>query len=156
MGELYCDICGNTPVRAQILLEGAKLLACGRCMKSGKIVHRFYEDEEGQPAMVEKRPSGLDSGEEIVEGYGRIIKQAREKARLPLSVVAERVSEKESYLNGIENERLKPTIAVARKLEKELKVKLVEKAEASLAPSPAAAKKSFSAPTLADMIEEKD
>lgn len=157
MGELYCDICGNTPVRAQILLEGAKLLACARCMRSGKVIHRFFEDEEGEPAAVaERRPSGLDSGEDIVDGYGRIIKSAREKARLPISVVAERVSEKESYLNAIENGRLKPTIAVAKKLEKELKVKLVEKLEASIAPSPEATKKSFTAPTLADMVEKKE
>lgn len=153
MAELYCDICGKTPVRAQILLEGAKLLACARCMRGGKVVHRFY-DEEGEPAIVQTRPSGMGPGEDIVDGYGKIIKNARERARLPLSVVAERVNEKESYLNAIENERLKPTISVAKKLEKELKVKLVEKVEQAVGPS-AASTKEFSEPTLADLLTEK-
>jgi putative transcription factor len=154
MGELYCDICGRTPVISQILLEGAKLLACGRCMKSGKIIHRFYEEGEQRP-IIQQRPGAMDSGEEVVDGYGRIIKQARERAKIPISVVAERISEKESYLTAIENERLKPTVAVAKKLEKELGVKLLEKTESSIAPSAAAARKSFKEPTLEDMLEEK-
>lgn len=155
MAELYCDICGKGPVRAQILLEGAKLLACARCMKSGKIVHRFYEEGEERPVVVQRMPSGLGSGEDIVEGYGKIIKNARERAGLPISVVAERVNEKESYLNAIEKERLKPTVAVAKKLERELKVKLVEKVEQAMAPSAASSTKKFSEPTLGDMLEEK-
>ncbi len=155
MAELYCDICGKAPVRAQILLEGAKLLACARCMKSGKVIHRFYEEEEGMPVMVQPRPSGLESGEDIVEGYGKIIKNARERASLPLAVVAERVSEKESYLNAIENERLRPTVEVAKKLEKELNIKLVEKVEQSTAASAAPSGKAFSEPTLADLLSEK-
>lgn len=155
MAELYCDICGQTPVKAQILLEGAKLLACARCMRSGKVIHRFYEEGEERPVAIAKAPSTLDSGEEVVDGYGKIIRNAREKTRLPLSVVAERIQEKESYLNAIENERLKPTLSVAKKLEKELNIKLVEAAEASIAPSASSSKK-FSEPTLADMLEEKD
>ncbi len=154
MTELYCDICGKTPVRAQILLEGAKLLACARCMKSGKIIHRFYDDEGGE-AIPQQRASAMKSEEDIVEGYGKIIRNARERAKLPLSVIAERVKEKESYLNAIENERLKPTVAVAKKLEKELGIKLVEKVEQAIAPSAASSTKKFSEPTLGDLLEQK-
>ena len=150
MADLYCDICGKSPVRAQILIEGAKLLACGACMRSGKILIRF--DEEPKVAPVEKSP--MESSEEIVEGYGRSIKNAREKLQLPLSVVAERINEKESFLHAIEGERLPPTIEVARKLEKELGIKLVEKVAASVSGT-ASPSKGFSAPTLGDMVESK-
>ena len=155
MAEVYCDICGKAPVRAQILLEGAKLLACARCMRGNKVVHRFYDDEEGEPVAVQPRPSRLGSGEDIVDGYGKIIRNARERAKLPISVIAERIKEKASYLNAIENERLKPTAAVAKKLEKELSIKLVEKAEQAVAPSAASVTKGFSEPTLGDMAERK-
>lgn len=152
MAELYCDICGRAPVRAQILVEGAKLLACGACMKSGKVIHRF-EEEEGEEPIEFSRPSPMEPTEEVTEGFGKIIKDARDRAKLPLAVVAERISEKESYLDAIENERLTPSIAVARKLEKELGIKLVEKVQPSVAPSTTLSKSKSPSPTLADMIE---
>ena len=95
MAELYCDICGKTPVRAQILLEGARMLACGRCMRGGKILHRFDDEGSIQPRPA---PTTVSGGEEIVEGYGKIIRSAREKAGIPMAVVAERIKEKENYL----------------------------------------------------------
>jgi putative transcription factor len=151
MQDLYCDICGKAPVRAQILLEGARLLACGSCMRGGKILHRF--DDEGAP-LVRPAASAVETTEEVVEGFGRIIKGAREKSGLPVAVVAERINEKESYLTALEHERFMPTLEVARKLEKELGVKLIEKTQ-SVAGGPAASAKGFSEPTLADMVEAK-
>lgn len=151
MAELSCDICGNTPVRAQILVEGAKLLACARCMKTGKVIHRFHEEEPTQ--APESRPTG-EATEEIVEDYAKIIKTARQKMKLHLSVVAERIREKESYLHAIENGRLSPTIEVAKKLEKELGIKLIEKVESSTGPSASSSSK-FSEPTLGDMVSKK-
>jgi putative transcription factor len=153
MGDLSCDICGRSPVRAQIMVEGAKLLACGACMGSGKVLHRFHDDEEaGGPVVDAPRPAPELGGEDIVDDWGAVIRQARDRTRLPLAVVAERISEKESYLDAIENGRLMPSLVVARKLEKELGIKLIEKTTASIAPSPAAASRSLSAPTLADML----
>ncbi|VVC03862.1 Helix-turn-helix [Candidatus Bilamarchaeum dharawalense] len=155
MAELFCDICGNGPVRAQILVEGAKMLACSRCMRSGKILMRLDDDDEGEP-IVRSIPTTMESSEEIVEGYGKIIIAAREKLGLPIAVVAERLKEKESYLHAIEHERLAPTMEVARKLEKELGIKLVEKVAGTM--SPALSKpssKNFQPPTLGDMIDAK-
>lgn len=152
MQELFCDICGKSPVRAQILLEGARLLACGNCMRGGKILHRF--DDEGAPVSRPAAPTAMETSEEITENYGRIIKTAREKSGIPLAVVAERTSEKESYLHAIELQRLMPTIEVARKLEKELGIKLIEKTQSVAGPA-ASGPKVFTPPTLADMVEMK-
>lgn len=154
MAELFCDICGRGPVRAQIQIEGAKLLACGACMRGGKILHRFHEDEEGS-VVEEQRPAPELGGEEIVEEWGKVIRAARDRTHLPLAVVAERINEKESYLDAIENGRLMPSVPVARKLEKELGIKLIEKSAPSIAPSPAAATGKFSAPTLGDMLSRE-
>jgi putative transcription factor len=153
MEDLYCDICGKTPVRAQILVEGAKLLACARCMRSGKILHTFDEEGGAPAAAAAYAPAG--ESDEILEDYARIIHGARERAGLPLSVVAERIKEKESYLHAIEGGRLVPTIEVARKLEKELGIKLVEKSAPSIAASGAAGTRSFTPPTLGDMVVPK-
>lgn len=156
MAELFCDICGKGQVRAQIQVEGAKLLACASCMKSGKILHRFQDEDEGGGGVVaERAPSPeLGGGEEIADDWGKIIKAARDRAHLPLAVVAERINEKESYLDAIETGRLMPSLQVARKLEKELGVRLVERSGSSVAPSAAAAPSRLSAPTLADMLSK--
>ncbi|MDD5172474.1 MAG: multiprotein-bridging factor 1 family protein [Candidatus ainarchaeum sp.] len=153
MPDLYCDICGKNQVRAQILVEGAKLLACGACMRSGKVLHRFDDDEAVAPS-VPSAPATLESGEEVAEGYGKTIRNARERMGLPIAVVAERINEKEAYLHGIEAERLMPTLEVAKKLEKELSVKLVEKVQASVGQT-SSGSRSFTPPTLADMLETK-
>lgn len=152
MSDLYCDICGKAPVRALILVEGAKMLACASCMRSGKIIQRF--DEDRPPSTLSEGSIVMESAEEIIEGYGKIISNAREKLKLPISVVAERIRERESYLNGVEHERFMPTLEVARKLEHELKVKLVEKVSATVTASGPGQKK-FSEPTLADMLDTK-
>lgn len=153
MSDLYCDVCGKNQVRAQILLEGAKLLACGACMKSGKVLHRFDDDEAVAPS-VPSAPVTLESGEEVVEGYGRIVRNARERMGLPIAVVAERINESEAYLHGIEAGRLMPTLEVARKLEKELAIKLVEKVQASVGAT-SSGPRTFTPPTLADMLDTK-
>jgi putative transcription factor len=153
MEELFCDICGKGPVRAQILLEGARLLACASCMRGGKVLHRF-EDGEAPVARPVSAPSSVETSEEIAEDCGRIVKAAREKSGVPLAVVAERIREKESYLHAIELGRLMPTLEVARKLEKELGVRLVEKTQGVAGPA-AQGPKSFSPPTLGDMIDTK-
>ena len=153
MGDLSCDICGRSPVRAQILVEGAKLLACGACMGSGKVLQRFHEEPQGGgPVMDAPRPAPELGGEDIVDDWAIVIRHARDGVKLPLAVVAERISEKESYLDAIESGRLMPSLVVARKLEKELGIKLIEKTAASIAPSPAAQSRNLSVPTLADML----
>jgi len=153
MGDLSCDICGRKDVRAIIRIEGAKMLACGSCVRSGTVIHWLTDDDADGPAVVEARPKApLGETREIIEGYGRRIKTARDKTRLPIAVIAERIREKESYLDAIENERIMPSFAVARKLEKELKIKLIEEVDQSVGASTAASSGKFTEPTLADML----
>ncbi|MBI5046313.1 TIGR00270 family protein [Candidatus Micrarchaeota archaeon] len=151
MSNLSCDICGKTPVRAQILVEGAKMLACGMCMRSGKMLYKFEEDAPITTAPAMTAPASLDSGEEIVDDWAKILRTARERMTLPLEVIAERIKEKESYLHAIESGRLLPSLEVARKLEKELKVKLIEKVLPSITASTAPSGK-FSEPTRGDIL----
>jgi putative transcription factor len=63
---------------------------------------------------------------EVVPGYGRRIRNARDAMGLPLKVLAERINEKESTLFRVENEKMLPNDTIVRKLEKELNIKLTE------------------------------
>jgi len=121
-------------------------------MRGGKVLQRFDDLEGAAPGSL---GASAEATEEIVEDYAKIIRAARERAGLPLSVVAERISEKESYIHAIEGGRLGPTLEVARKLEKELGIKLVEKVAGAISSSGSGPAGSFTPPTLADMIDTK-
>jgi putative transcription factor len=153
--KLSCGICGRPDARAVILVEGAKMVACGGCMRTGKVLYRLDEGSEDTdlPAISQKaRRSTMEAGEEVIDGFAGAIKKARDKAGLKVEIVAERINERESYLDAIEAGRMVPTIPVARKLEKELGIKLVEKTvqEVTTESKPQSGK--FSEPTLGDMI----
>ncbi len=154
MDDSTCEICGRKNVKAVVSVEGAKLVVCGGCARGKKVLYFLDEETEG-PQDIRKMPRGkLEETEEIVEEYGKIIRGARQKMGLTVAVVAERINESESYLEHIEREELTPTFKVAKKLEKELGIKLVEKVQPSV--SAAVEKKGeFREPTLGDILESQ-
>jgi putative transcription factor len=66
---------------------------------------------------------------EVVEGYGEIIKKAREKINLSRQDLAAKIKIKENILKRIEAEKLTPDEELARRIEKELKIKILGKVE---------------------------
>jgi putative transcription factor len=62
---------------------------------------------------------------EVVEGYGRLVRGARERAGLTRTELARKLFILENVLERIENEHLRPNEAVAKKLEKELGITLL-------------------------------
>jgi len=151
MEEPTCEICGRKGVKAIVLVEGARLTACGGCARGKKILY-FLEEREAPGGPVEVPRKRTEETEEIADDYAERIKKARQKMGLSTAVVAERINEMESYLDRIERGKITPTFAVAKKLEKELNIKLIEKVQPSIAPS-AGGSKRFSEPTLGDMLE---
>ena len=67
----------------------------------------------------------------VVSDYSTVIRQARERMGLTQSDLAKMIGEKESIIRRLESGRMSPTLDLARKLEKALKVKLIERVEAS-------------------------
>jgi len=63
---------------------------------------------------------------EVVEDYARIIKEARERAGLTRDALAAVLGVKVSVIRRIEEGALTPPIDLARKMERVLKIKLVE------------------------------
>ena len=168
-----CDICGKKGVAFIIAVEGAKMAVCPRCAYHGKILHSLGtgEKEEEAPAKMDySTPKQFRMEEEIVDGYGRKIRRAREAVKIAYEEVneygkkekktrgmtieelAKKVNEKASWLDRVENERMEPNPAEAKKLEKALGIKLVEKVEISVTPMPKSGGKNTEL-TLFDMME---
>jgi putative transcription factor len=90
-----------------------------------------------QPRSAPQRKGGADryagvvervERYEFVEDLGNVVRKAREARFLTREQLAEMVGEKVSTIRRIENNELKPSFELARKLEKALKVKLLVEA----------------------------
>ncbi|MEK6979467.1 MAG: multiprotein-bridging factor 1 family protein [Candidatus Micrarchaeota archaeon] len=157
-----CDICGKHTAMAIISVEGARMSACRNCKGHGKVIHilEFEEAGEGDKGNAggmrfasTTRPNIMER-EDLVDGYSQLIRQKREKIGLPVAVLAERISEKESFIDHIEKGKVHPTLDVAKKIGKELGIKLVEQVKEEVAPSlQGKGSAQFREPTLADAFE---
>jgi len=156
---MECEVCGAPDAPFVSLIEGAKLHTCARCAHMGKILMR--QGPSSSPAQAgEMMPahSAMRSAApewELVEGFGDTIRIARMRMKLPLSVLAERLAEKESFLERVEGEKTHPSVEMARKIEKELNIHILEQGEGesgggSLLDS---LKKGSGGRTLGDIVE---
>jgi len=62
----------------------------------------------------------------LVSNYNTLIRQARENMGLTQADLAKLIGEKESIVRRLESGRMAPTLELAKKLEKVLKIKLYE------------------------------
>jgi putative transcription factor len=125
---LECELCGKViKGKAYIIkIDSAEVIACEECA-TGKEIIRVIGGESKELKSKSKKVE--EEKEEIVFDYGERIRKAREELKIPLKVLAERINEKESYLKRIEDQEVLPSEEVAKKLEKELGIKLFEKVE---------------------------
>lgn len=120
-----CDICGSENQLSKAVVEGVLLSVCKKCISFGQGV-------EIGSATAAKRKVDLalpQIEEEIVSDYAERIKQARERGGMTQEFLAKAMAEKERVLQKIEAGHNEPSIALARKMENFLKIKLIEKIE---------------------------
>ena len=119
-----CDICGRETEKQYVIdVEGATMYACQSCAGSMAPIEVIDNAPAQQPVNA-KRHAVIQEEEEVMEGYGSIIRAAREKLGLTNKDLAARINEKESLLVRIERNRLVPDPKVAKKLEKALMINL--------------------------------
>jgi putative transcription factor len=125
---LECELCGKViKGKAYVVkIDSAEVIACEECA-AGKEIIRVIGGESKETKVKAKKVE--EEKEEIAFDYGERIRKAREELKIPLKVLAERINEKESYLKRVEDQEVLPSEEVARKLEKELGIKLFEKVE---------------------------
>lgn len=147
---VYCELCG-TPIRRRdairIVLEGAVLLVCPRCAsrvrssKASSHSNPRISSTELRHSKVQRsprsftRPSTRRRGGisrrimesfEIVPDYASRVRTARQRLGWTTRILAEKVGEPESVVKRIEDGRLMPTIDMAMRLERVLKIKLLQ------------------------------
>jgi len=116
---MQCELCGKKEAEFSALIEGVELKVCSSCAKHGQVLKK--------PAYAENRKVRVELPEfVIVENFAEIIKKKRESMNLTQEDFAKKVNQKLSLMQNIESGHIKPTIDVAKKLEKILGIKLVK------------------------------
>lgn len=119
-----CELCGRQMKDVYIVsIEGADLRVCTGCARGKKVIYREVE----QPKNVQRKTiRKTDEDVELVEGYGRRVRAARDSMQIPLKVLGEMINEKEAHLLRVEEEKTRPSIELTKKLEKALNIKLTQ------------------------------
>ncbi|MGC8495746.1 MAG: helix-turn-helix domain-containing protein [Candidatus Micrarchaeia archaeon] len=117
-----CELCGRKIEHAYVIdVEGVELRVCADCA-AGK--HVIEEPKPQGKKVYRKVGTSSEEQKSVVEGYGSIIRNARERMKIPLKVLAEMINEKETLLLRVEEEHTLPSIELTKKLEKALNIKL--------------------------------
>ena len=107
------------------IVEDVELNVCENCTSFGKIIGTV----ENKQTPVEKHLEATEKTQIIIKNYAEIIKKKRESLNLTQEEFAKRISEKESLVHKIESGSLEPSLELAKKIERFLKIKLIEEYE---------------------------
>jgi putative transcription factor len=151
-------MCGSENRLYKAELEGSVLNVCKHCSKYGKIVGNVHDkrfiEKRHKRREKEKQSRGPISDsqliEAIVEDFAKIIKEKRESLDLKQEDFAKKINEKTSIIHKLETGHFEPSIKLARKIEKFLRVTLVEQTTGKADPIEKTRSDSF---TLGDFIK---
>jgi len=139
----YCEMCGRevgVKVAKRVVLEGSQIIVCPECyyrLLRKSIIREDTERSIRVSVTTTSTKKKVVSGEqsispsqlekyEVIEKYYQVIKSARERLGWSQEVLASKVGESVGTIKRIESGRLKPSLELARRLERVLKVKLLE------------------------------
>lgn len=155
---MSCEICGND-IRGRgikVVVEGAKLTVCSDCADLGERVREepygrtVVKSSPGPRGSVKpvkspppsrpppvprqipiRKPKAQPSEEsqEIVENYAEIVKKAR--GAMTTDEFAATLNEKATVIQKIETGKLHLTLKLAKKIEKQYRVKLINQRDAA-------------------------
>lgn len=135
---MECEVCGRQIFGQaySVVIDHAKLLVCSDCSKAGSSPRRHDADaprpSPPRATPVNPRASPRPSSQDfvfddavVVDGYGKRIRRGREKLGLTHEELSRKIGEKISLLQKLETEKMTPDLALAKKLESTLRIKLL-------------------------------
>ncbi|MGQ9587469.1 MAG: multiprotein bridging factor aMBF1 [Thermoplasmata archaeon] len=137
---MICELCGrNVTFCKKVTIEGVQLEVCAECSKFGIEAKKEPKKEEAPRPIVaqrleirEKRSRPKDiyaavEKEELVDDYGRRIRDARSRKGMSLKDLGMKINERVTVLSKVETGDMRPEDKLVAKLEKELGITLREK-----------------------------
>lgn len=121
---LICEVCGvQVKNSIQVEIDGAILNVCVNCAKLGRRL-KHKEPQEPRTVRIQKLIQQVEKFD-IDPDYSIKVRTAREKLGLSHEQLGKLISVKPSVISHIETGKLKPDIALARKLMHSLKINLL-------------------------------
>ena len=152
-----CEVCGREirgrPYRR--VIEGARMVVCEQCSRFGS--EEWTPTPTAPPARPPpRRRDEVESVENLVpvDGYGRLIREARERLGLEPKELAQVIGEKISTVLKLEKEEFVPDQALARKIKRVLKVDVLTRETVRTAFIPSTPP--MGKPTLGDLVKLKE
>ena len=135
---MQCEVCGRQIIGEphRVIIERAKMTTCSSCAKLGSAEWKpepanRISSATGitmipRTAFIKKRGTVAVSEDIVVtEGYGSLVRRARERAGFSHEELGRRIAERVSLLKKIESEKMVPDQKVSEKLEHALGIKLM-------------------------------
>lgn len=145
-----CDMCGRHGELYMTIIEDVELNVCEACSKFGKVIETRSSPEKRHESNHPKQ--SMEKIESLAENFFQLIKSKRESMGMTQKEFAMKINEKESIVHKLETGEFEPPIQLARKLEKILRIKIVEEYE-EINEKPAKAK--IAGFTIGDFIKIK-
>lgn len=148
---MNCELCGK-PIKHfhEVMIQDSILRVCDDCAKYGKEIKkksRVVVEPSSHPMNVQSKPQlreslptaashtpskrrtspSEDEDIDLIENFGELIRKKREEMNLSQEDFAKKLQEKKNLIAKIEREEIKPDIHTARKIEKMLGIRLLEK-----------------------------
>ena len=124
---MECEMCGSKNAEFRALVEGISLNVCGNCSKYGKVLGAAKAvKKELRKDILKTKQVKEEPQESVVSNYALVIRNSREKLKLSQEDFAKKINEKVSLIQHMERGKIAPSIELAEKLEKILKIKLIE------------------------------
>ncbi len=154
---MICELCGAQSLSGyKVRVEGTILNACAECAKGKSVVSDVRVKATvapKKPATAPKPSFEVEEGLELVEGFGDLVRHARERMGLTQDELGKTVNEPHSVIHRIEMGKFEPSAGLARQLERRLKVRLMSAHSAAEDAKPKAEESKRM--TLGDMIVVK-
>ncbi len=145
-------MCGKEADLYVVLIEGTELKVCKEDAKFGKVLRAAYslhsEKIEQKPKTPEKEVVILFNPE-----FPRMMKEKRESMGLTQEDLGKKLNEKASIMHQLESGHMQPSVELAKKLERSLKIKIIQEYEEKHVSGQASAK--TSSLTLGDLVKLK-
>lgn len=127
-----CEMCGKKLENLiDVVVEGTLLRVCQNCASFGNVVKitpkKDIVEEKSFPQEIEFPEKDLL----IRDDYAEKIKKARESKNLKQEDLAKAIAEKESIIHKLEAGQISPSLALAKKLEQFLRIKIIKEHEAT-------------------------
>ncbi len=126
-----CEMCGKETAKvSRTKIEGSVIEACSKCASYGEVLP---EPKQARPIPSFNAPTETLAFEDaVVPDFSKRVKDARERRKLDFKTLAAKMRVKEQLLHRVEQGRLVPDFEFARKIERALGIKLIEKVEEPL------------------------